>query len=71
MKGVRPKEHLLKTTDEAVVKVNLVHCGGILNKPKLAFFNLMMFLKDVVSSRNVFGNIAPLEKLHRDEQLEQ
>jgi len=32
---------------------------------------MMMFLKDVVSSRNVPGNIAPLEKPRQDQQLEQ
>jgi hypothetical protein len=31
---------------------------------------MMMFLKDVVSSINVSGNIAPLEKLQQDQQLE-
>jgi hypothetical protein len=41
------------------VKVDLVHCEVILNKPKLAFFNLMI-LKEVASSGNVFGNAAPL-----------
>ena len=32
---------------------------------------MMMFLKDVVSSRNISGNIVPLEKLWQDQQLEQ
>jgi len=54
-----------------VIKVDLVHRGGMLNKPKWAVFNMMMFLKDVVSSRNVPGNIAPLEKPRQDQQLEQ
>jgi hypothetical protein len=31
---------------------------------------MMMILKDVVNSRIVSGNIAPLEKLQHDQQLQ-
>jgi hypothetical protein len=36
--------------------------GGILNKPKWAHLDMIMFLKDMVSSRTVSGNMVPLEE---------
>jgi len=40
--------------------------GGVVNKPKWAYFNMTIFFKDVVSSSNFSVNIPPLEESRKE-----
>jgi len=52
------------TQNIVITKVDLVTPGQS-NKPKWASFNLILFVKDVVSRSNVSRNIQPLEETRR------